>query len=67
VATKHNVRKTPLDLGGNVFKVCLIILDSQGINVILGMRWMKRHKTLLDIAARVVHLDSPVHASTTLQ
>jgi hypothetical protein len=67
VATKHIVRKTPLDLGGKVFKVCLIILDSQGINVILGMRWMKRHKTLLDIAARVVHLDSPVHASTTLQ
>jgi hypothetical protein len=62
--TKHIVRKTTLDLGG---KVCLIVLDGQGIDVILGMGWMKRHKVLLDTAARVVHLDSPVHGSTTIQ
>jgi hypothetical protein len=67
VATKHIVRKTPLNLGGNVFKVCLIILDGQGIDVILGMGWMKRHKALLDTAARVVHLDSLVHGSAALQ
>jgi predicted aspartyl protease len=51
VATKHIVRKTPLDLGGKVFKVCLIVLDGQGIDVILGMGWVKRHKALLDTAA----------------
>jgi predicted aspartyl protease len=51
VATKHIVRKTPLDLGGKMFKVCLIILDGQGIDVIQGMGWMKRHKALLDIVA----------------
>jgi hypothetical protein len=28
---------------------------------------MKRHKALLDTAARVVYLDSPVHGSTALQ
>jgi hypothetical protein len=67
VATKHIVRKTHLNLGGKVFKVCLIILDGQGIDVILGMGWMKRHKALLDTAARLVHLDSPVHGSTALQ
>jgi hypothetical protein len=50
-----------------VFKVCLIVLDDQGINVILAMGWMKRHKTLLDIVARMVHLDSPIHGSITLQ
>jgi hypothetical protein len=66
MATKHIVLKTPLNLGG-VFKVCLIVLDSQGIDVILGMGWMKRHKTLLDTAARIVHLDSLVHGSITLQ
>jgi hypothetical protein len=64
VETKHIVRKTPLDLGG---KVCLIVLDGQGIDVIQGMGWMKRHKALLDTVARVAHLDSPVHGSTTLQ
>jgi hypothetical protein len=67
MATKHIVRKTPLDLGGKVFKVCLIVLDDQEIDVILGMGWMKRHKVLLDTAARVVHIDSPVHGSTTIQ
>jgi hypothetical protein len=67
MATKHIVSKTPLDLGGRVFKVCLIVLDGQGIDVILGMGWMKRHKAMLDTVAQMVHLDSPVHGSTTLQ
>jgi hexokinase len=51
MATKHIVRKTPLDLGGKVLKVCLIVLDGQGIDVILGMGWMKRHKVLPDTTA----------------
>jgi hypothetical protein len=67
VATKHIVRKTPLDLGGKVFKICLIVLDGQGIDVILGMCWMNSYKALLDTAARVVHLDSLVHGSTALR
>jgi hypothetical protein len=67
MAAKHILRKTPIDLGGKVFTVCLIVLDGQGIDVIQGMSWMKRHKVLLDTAARVVHLDSPVHGSTTIQ
>jgi hypothetical protein len=67
VATKHILKKTPLDLGGKVFKVCLIILDGQEIDVILGMGWMKTHKALLDTAAWVVHLDSPVHGNTAIQ
>jgi hypothetical protein len=67
MATKHLVRKTPLGLGGKVFNVCLIVLDGQGINVILVMGWIKRHKMLLDTAIRVVHLDSPVHGSTAIQ
>jgi hypothetical protein len=35
VVTKHIARKTPLDLAGKVYKVCLIVLDGQGIDVIL--------------------------------
>jgi hypothetical protein len=67
MATKHIVPKTPLDLGGRLFKVCLIVLDGQGIDVILGMGWMNRHNVMLDTVARMVHLDSPVHGSTTLK
>jgi hypothetical protein len=47
MATKHIVPKTPLNLGGRVFKVCLIVLNGQGIEVILGMGWMRRHKCCL--------------------
>jgi hypothetical protein len=56
-----------LDLGGRVYKTCLIVLEGQGIDVILGMNWMKRHRALLDTAAWMVHLDSREHGSSTLQ
>jgi hypothetical protein len=48
-------------LRGKEYKTCLIILEGQGIDAILEMSWMKGHKALLDTAARVVDLDSPVH------
>jgi hypothetical protein len=67
ISTRHIDRKTPLDLVGKVFKVCIIVLEGQAIDVILRMGWMKRHKALLGTAARVVHLDSPVHGVTALQ
>jgi hypothetical protein len=35
--------------------------------VILGMGWMNRCKTVLDIAARTVHLESPTHDSVSLR
>jgi hypothetical protein len=50
-----------------VYKTGLIILDGQGIDVILGMSWMKEYKAVLDIVAHTVHLESPPHGSTTLQ
>jgi hypothetical protein len=55
------VRKVPLELVGRVFSTYLIILSGQGLDVILGMNWMKLHKAVLDIATRLVHLNSPVY------
>jgi hypothetical protein len=51
------VRKVPLDLYGRVFETDLIVLSGQGIDVILGMSCMKWHKAVLDISARLVHLN----------
>jgi predicted aspartyl protease len=45
------VRKAPLELAGRVFSIDLIILKGQGLDVILGMSWMKLHRTVLDIAS----------------
>jgi hypothetical protein len=67
VFTKQVVVNHPFHLNGRVYKTCLIILDGQGIDVILGMSWMRRHVVLLDTAVHVVHLDSPEHGSVTLQ
>jgi hypothetical protein len=60
------VWNVPLDLDGRVFKTDLIVQSGQGIDIILGMRWMKWHKVMLDISARLVHLNSPVYGKVTL-
>jgi hypothetical protein len=65
--TQYLAKNIPLNLEGNVYKTGLIILDGQRIDVILGMSWMKEFKTLLDIAARMVHLESPAHGSVILK
>jgi hypothetical protein len=44
------VKNIPLNLGCKEYKTCLIVVEGQGIDVILGMGWMKSHKTLLDTA-----------------
>jgi ABC-type siderophore export system fused ATPase/permease subunit len=60
------VQKAPLELFGRIFSTNLIILSGKGIYVILGMNWMKMHKTVLDIASHLIHLDSPVYGKVIL-
>jgi hypothetical protein len=66
VAVDRMVYKIPLELVGQIFPTNLHILEGQGIDIILGMRWMKMHMTLLDIFAHLVHLDSPMNGKVTL-
>jgi hypothetical protein len=67
VVTKQTVMHVPLDLAGKLYKPSLIVLDGQGLDIILGMGWMRAHKTLLDTATRVVQLDSPLYGTQVLQ
>jgi hypothetical protein len=60
------VQKAPLELSGRIFSTNLIILSGQGIDVILGMSWMKQHRAVLNIAGRLIHLDSPVYVKVIL-
>jgi predicted aspartyl protease len=60
------VQKVLLELSERIFSTNLIILSGQGIDVILGMSWMKAHRAVLDIAGRLVHLDSPVYGKVIL-
>jgi len=50
-----------LDLGGKIFQTMPIVLPSQGIDVILGMNWMKEHCAILDTSSRVIQLNSPTY------
>jgi hypothetical protein len=67
VVSNQMARKIPLELVGRVFLTTLIILEGQGIDVILGMNWIKMHRAMLDIFAHLVHLDSPIYGKVSLQ
>jgi hypothetical protein len=67
VVADQMVHKIPLELVGRVFSTSLIVLKGQGINVIVDMNWMKMHQAMLDISARLVHLDSPIFGKIPLQ
>jgi hypothetical protein len=60
------VRKAPLELVGRVCSTDLIILKGQGLDVILGMSWMKLHRVVLDIAGRLVCQNSPMYGKVIL-
>jgi hypothetical protein len=59
-------REVPLELDGHVFSTHLIVLDRQGIDVILGMSCMKLHKAILDIVKWLVRLDFLIYDKVTL-
>jgi hypothetical protein len=61
VDTDRIAQRVSLELSWRVYSTSLIVLSGQGVDVILGMRWMKMHKAILGIASRVVHLDYPVY------
>jgi hypothetical protein len=59
-------RKLPLQLGSQVIKTDLLLLDLEGMDVLLGMNWMNQHHVSLDIFSRTVEIDSPEHEPTIL-
>jgi hypothetical protein len=66
VVANQMVHKIPLKLVGRAFPTTLVILEGQGIDVILGMNWMKMHQAVLDISAHLVHLNSPIYGKVFL-
>jgi hypothetical protein len=60
------VQKAPLQLSRRIFSTNLIILSGQVIDVIVGMSWMKLLKVVLDIASRLIHLDSLMYGKVIL-
>jgi hypothetical protein len=67
VVANRMAHKIPLKLARRAFLTSLVIMEGQGIDVILGMSWMMRHKTVLDISAHLVHLDSSAYGKVSMQ
>jgi hypothetical protein len=66
VGSNQLIRFVPIQLGSKVIKTDLVLLPLEGMDIILGMDWMTKHKVLLDIASRVIEIDSPYDGATTL-
>ena len=49
----------PLTIGTHVFPSDLIILESQGLDVILGMDWMSKYRGSIDCVSRSICLTTP--------
>jgi hypothetical protein len=45
--------------GGVDFVANLIVLELKGIDIILGMDWLSKHKVLIDCAKKSVKLTTP--------
>ena len=51
--------RIPLTIGSHVFPSDLIILESQGLDVILGMDWLSKYGGNIDCASKSILLTSP--------
>jgi predicted aspartyl protease len=59
-------KAVPLQLGNKTFLANLIHLGLGGLDVILGMNWLTQHQVVLDIATRMIEINSPTSGHTTL-
>jgi predicted aspartyl protease len=66
ISSNQIYRKVPIQMGSNLIKIDLLLLDLEGMDVLLGMDWMTRHRVLLDISSRAVEIDSPDQKTTIL-
>jgi hypothetical protein len=56
----------PIQMGKNLMRTDLLLLDLEGMDVLLGMNWMTQHHVSLDISSRTMEIDSPEHETTIL-
>ncbi|WVZ63464.1 hypothetical protein U9M48_013094 [Paspalum notatum var. saurae] len=58
ISTNHIVRDLCLKVGKESLFISPIVLPQLGIDVILGMEWLKQHKAMIDVGSRTVQLRS---------
>jgi hypothetical protein len=66
ISTNQLNQSVPIQLGSHVIKTTLLVLGLENVDVILGANWMTRHQVVLDVASRIVEINSPICGSFTL-
>jgi hypothetical protein len=66
ISSNQVCRSVPIQMGKNLMRTDLLLLDLKGMDVLLGMNWMTQHHVSLDISSRTVEIDSPESESTIL-
>jgi hypothetical protein len=66
ITSNQMVKSVSIQLGSKLIKTDLVLLNLEGIDVILGTNWMTEHRVLLDISSRVIEINSPHQEATTL-
>jgi hypothetical protein len=66
VATNQLNQSVPIRLGSNIVKTTLLILGMDNVDIILGANWMTLHQVVLDVANRIVEIQSPICGRFTL-
>jgi hypothetical protein len=56
IVTNQICRNVPIQFGSNLVKTDLLVLDLEGMDILLGMDWMTRHRVSLDISSRAVFI-----------
>jgi hypothetical protein len=51
IASNQIFRDVQIQLGSNMIKIDLILLNLEGMDILLGMDWMTRHQLSLDISS----------------
>jgi hypothetical protein len=64
ISSNQVCRSVPIQIGKNLMRTDLLLLDLEGMDVLLGMNWMTQHHVSLDISSRTVEIDSPEHEPT---
>jgi hypothetical protein len=66
IMSDQMVKKVPIQFGSKEIRTDLISLNLEGIDIILGTNWMTEHRVSLDIASRVIEINSPHQGNITL-
>jgi hypothetical protein len=56
----------PIQLGSHIIKTTLLVLGLESVDIILGTNWMNLHQVVLDVASRIVEVNSPSCGNFTL-